>query len=222
MDMKRRFDMRVFVTGATGLIGSAIVKELISAGHQMTGLARSDASAKKLTASGAQVLRGSIEDLDCMRRGAAAADGAIHTAFHHEITQMPMRTCLRVVLGGAPSGIVSRFTAAAVGADRRAMETIAQSLSGADRSLVAAFGTLAMKPGRLATEDEAYAPESVGATRAKWEDTMRELAAGGIRTSVIRLPPIVHGAGDRSGFAPRHYFEVRTGFAPAAPVGATR
>jgi D-arabinose 1-dehydrogenase-like Zn-dependent alcohol dehydrogenase len=87
--------MRVFVTGATGLIGSAIVKELISAGHQVTGLARSDASAKKLTASGAQVLRGSIEDLDCMRRGAAAADGAIHTAFHHEITQMPMRTCLR-------------------------------------------------------------------------------------------------------------------------------
>jgi nucleoside-diphosphate-sugar epimerase len=83
------------------------------------------------------------------------------------------------------------------------METIAQSLSGTDRPLVAAFGTLAMKPGRLATEDKAYDPESVGATRAKAEDTMRELAARGIRTSVIRLPPIVHGAGDRSGFAPR-------------------
>lgn len=75
------------------------------------------------------------------------------------------------------------------------METIAQSLSGTDRPLVAAFGTLAMKPGRLATEDKAYDPESVGATRAKAEDTMRELAARGIRTSVIRLPPIVHGAG---------------------------
>jgi len=195
--------MRVFVTGATGLIGSAIVKELISAGHQVTGLARSDASAKKLTASGAQVLRGSIEDLDCLRCGAAAADGAIHTAFYHEITQMPMRTRLRAVLGGAPSGIVSRFTAAAVGADRRAMETISQSLSGTDRPLVAAFGTLALKPGRLATEDEAYDPESVGATHAKSEDTMRELAARGIRTSVIGIPPIVHGAGDRSGFAPR-------------------
>jgi uncharacterized protein YbjT (DUF2867 family) len=73
--------MKVFVTGATGLIGSAIVKELISAGHQVTSLAPSDASAKKLTASGAQVLRGSIEDLDCLRRGAVAADGAIHTAF---------------------------------------------------------------------------------------------------------------------------------------------
>jgi hypothetical protein len=86
----------------------------------VTGLARSDASAKKLTASGAQVLRGSIEDLDCLRREAAAADGAIHKAFYHEITQMPMRTRLRVVLGGAPSGIVSRLTAAAaVGAGRR-------------------------------------------------------------------------------------------------------
>ena len=78
------------------------------------------------------MLRGSIEDLDCLRRGVAAADGAIHKAFYHEITQMPMRTRLRVVLGGAPSGIVSRFTAAAVGAGRRAMETIAQSLSGTD------------------------------------------------------------------------------------------
>jgi hypothetical protein len=83
------------------------------------------------------------------------------------------------------------------------METIAQSLSGTARPLVAAFGTLAMKPGRLATADQAYDPESVGATRAKAEDTMRELAARGIRTPVIRLPPIVHGAGDRSGFAPR-------------------
>jgi uncharacterized protein YbjT (DUF2867 family) len=74
--------MRLLVTGATGLIASAIVKELISAGHQVTGLARADASAKKLTASGAQMLRGSIEDLNCLRRGADAADGAIHTAFY--------------------------------------------------------------------------------------------------------------------------------------------
>ena len=93
---------------------------------------------------------------------------------------------------------------------------------------MAAFGTLAMKPGRLATEDKAYDPESVGATRAKAEDTLRELAARRIRNSVIRLPPIVHGAGTRfsPGLLPilngEHYFEVRTGFAAAAPVRANR
>jgi hypothetical protein len=138
--------MRVLVTGATGVIGSAIVKELISAGHQLTGLARSDASAKKLTASGAQVLRGSIEDPDRLR-----LEWPLRTArFIRPITTRSRRCrCERASAGcggGAPSGIVSRFTAAAVGAGRRAMQTIAQSLSGTDRPLVAAFGTLAMKP----------------------------------------------------------------------------
>ncbi len=144
--------MRVFVTGATGFIGSAIVKELLDAGHQVTGLARSDASAERLKASGAQVLRGGIEDVESLRRGAAAADGAIHTAFFHEITHMSLGTRLRVLLGGSPGGIVSRFVSAAVAVDRRALETLGQALAGPDRPLVAAFGTMAMKAGRLATE----------------------------------------------------------------------
>ena len=132
--------MRVFVTGATGFIGFAIVKELIQAGHQVTGLARSEASGKKLTEAGAQVHLGTVEDLDCLRRASAAADGAIHTAFYHKISHIPLGTRLRVMLGGAPGGITHRFLAAAVTTDRRALETIGQSLSGTNPPLVTAFG----------------------------------------------------------------------------------
>ena len=194
--------MRVFVTGATGFIGFAIVEELIGAGHQVTGLARSEAAAKKLTAAGARVHLGSVEDLDCLRRAAAVADGAIHTAFYHKPSHIPLGTRLRVLLGGAPGGIVQRFIAAAIATDRRALETLGHALAGPDRPLVAAFATLAMKPGRLATEDGEYNPNFIGAPRARTEDTLQELAARGIRTSAIRLPPIVHGAGDH-GFAPQ-------------------
>jgi nucleoside-diphosphate-sugar epimerase len=194
--------MRVFVTGATGFIGFAIVKELISAGHEVTGLARSEASAKKLTEAGARVQVGSVEDLDCLRRAAAAADGAIHTAFYHKISHLPLGLRLRVMLGGSPGGIVQRFLTAAVTTDRRAIETIAQSLAGTDRPLVAAFATLAMKPGQLATEDQTYDRNFIGAPRARTEDRLKELAARGIRTSAIRLPPMVHGVGDH-GFALR-------------------
>lgn len=194
--------MRVFVTGATGFIGSAIVQELIGAGHEVTGLARSDASAKALIAAGAQVHRGTIEDLDSLRRGAAASDGVIHTAFFHEITHMGLGTRLRVMLGGSPGGIISRYMGAAIGADRRALETLGQALAGPDRPLVAAFGTLAMKPGRLATEDDAPDPQSVGGPRGASEETMLALASRGVRALIIRLPPTVHGDGDY-GFVPR-------------------
>jgi nucleoside-diphosphate-sugar epimerase len=104
-------------------------------------------------------------------------------------------------LGGLPTGIFKRFFAAAIKADRQAVETLARSLSGTDRPLVASFGTLAMKAGQLATEDQSYDPNFIGAPRAQTEDTLREMAAKGIRTSAIRLPPIVHGAGDKA-FAP--------------------
>jgi nucleoside-diphosphate-sugar epimerase len=194
--------MKVFVTGATGFIGFAIVKELLAAGHQVTGLARSAASGKKLAAAGAQVQLGTVEDLDGLRRAAAKADGAIHTAFYHKLSHMPLGTRLRVMAGGAPGGIVQRFVTAAVTTDRQALEALAGALTGNDRPLVASFGTLAMKQGRLATEDDAYDPDFFTAVRGRTEDTLQALAAQGIRTSAMRLPPIVHGEGDH-GFAPQ-------------------
>jgi nucleoside-diphosphate-sugar epimerase len=194
--------MRVFVTGATGLVGFAVVQELIAAGHLVTGLARSEGSATRLTAIGAKVLRGDIEDLEVLRAGAAAADGVIHTAFYHEVTHMRLSTRLRVFLGGLPTGIVMRFLGAALAADRRAIETMGEALMGEDRALVATFGTLSLTPGRLGTEDQAFDPQSLGAPRGATEATLERLASKGVRTSVIRLAPVVHGQNDRNGFIP--------------------
>jgi len=194
--------MKVFVTGATGLLGFAIVNELIAAGHQVTGLARSDASAKKLTDAGAKVLRGEIEDLEVLRMGAAAADGVIHTAFYHQISHLPLKTRLKVFLGGLPNGIVDRFLKAALDADRRALETMGNALRGSGRPLVGTFGTMGMKPGTVATEDQSYDPSSAGAARGGTEETMRKMASQGVRTAIVRLPPIVHGENDRNGFVP--------------------
>jgi nucleoside-diphosphate-sugar epimerase len=195
--------MRVFVTGATGFIGSAVVAELIEAGHQVTGLARSDEAARSLAAAGATAHRGSLEDLESLRRGAAAADGAIHLAFFHEFTHAGIATRLRVMASGTPRGIVSRFTGAAVATDRRAIETLGTALAGPDRPLVVAFGTMGLTAGRTATEEDAADPGSVGGPRAASEAAIIKLASQGVRASVVRLPPVVHGDGDRSGFLPR-------------------
>src|SRR5204863_4052286 len=133
--------MPVFVTGASGWIGSAVVPELIGAGHQVVGLARSDASAAALTAAGAEVRRGTLDDLDILSDAAAASDGVIHLAFKHDIA----------FSGG--------FEAAA-DADRRAVEALGEALAGSGRPLVIASGTLMLAPGRVATERDGLDPGS--------------------------------------------------------------
>jgi nucleoside-diphosphate-sugar epimerase len=194
--------MRVFVTGASGFIGSAMVQDLLGAGHQVTGLARSEASAQALIRAGVQVQRGSLDDLDSLRQGAAGADGVIHLAYLHDLAYLSLRARLRVFLGGNPGQIALRFVQAGALADRQAIEALGSALAGSNRSLVAAFGTMGMTPGRLATEDADYDQQSLGGGRSASEHTMHALASRGVRTSVIRLPPMVHGVGDH-GFALR-------------------
>jgi nucleoside-diphosphate-sugar epimerase len=195
--------MRVFVTGATGFIGSAVVKELLEADHQVVGLARSDAAARALITAGAQPHRGSLNDLDSLRSAGAAADGVIHLAYFHKISQMSVSTRLGVMLGGSPRGIVARFAAAGVGADGRAIHTLGTALAGPDRALVVAFPTLALSPGRLATEDDAADPSSPGAPRIPSEEATLAMAATGVRASMVRLAPAVHGEDDAEGLIPR-------------------
>jgi len=195
--------MRVFVTGATGFIGSAIVRELIGAGHQVLGLARTDRSAKALRSAGADVHRGTLEDTKSLRRGAAASDGVIHMAFIHDISHMPLSARLRIVFGGLPGGIAMRFMTTTVRTDRRAIEAIGDALAGSKRPFIVTVGTLGMTPGELATEDDMADPKAIGAARSiPSEQAVLKLPPRGVRAMVMRLPPSVHGDGD-TGFIPR-------------------
>jgi nucleoside-diphosphate-sugar epimerase len=164
--------MRVFVTGASGFIGSAIVPELLAAGHQVLGLARSDASAERLSKAGADIQRGALDDLNSLRSGAAASDGVIHTAFIHDFSKFEENCEI----------------------DRRAIDAMAGALAGSDRPLLVTSGAGLAQPDRLTNEDDRF-PRDHSNPRKASEEAADAAVARGVRVGVVRLPQ-VHGAGD--------------------------
>jgi nucleoside-diphosphate-sugar epimerase len=171
--------MRVFVTGASGFIGQAVVRDLIEAGHSVLGLARSDVAADTVAKMGADVHRGTLQDIESLRRGAAEADGVIHTAFIHDFTQFQ----------------------ANCETDRHAIAALGAGLTGSGRPLIVTSGTALLPPGRLATEEDAPLSGPHAIPRVASEQAADAVAAQGVRVSVMRLAPSVHGDGDH-GFVP--------------------
>jgi nucleoside-diphosphate-sugar epimerase len=161
--------LRVFVTGASGWVGSAVTRDLIAAGHKVLGLARSDASANTVAAAGAEVLRGSLDDLDSLKRGAAACDGVIHAAFIHDFANFAANCAI----------------------DKAAIETLGAALENSGRPLLVSSG-MSTPPGRVGTEDDSVA----SVLPRKSEEAGLSMAARGVRAMVVRLSPSVHGDGD--------------------------
>lgn len=171
--------MRIFLTGASGFVGSAVLPELLAAGHRVLGLARSDTAARALAAAGADVHRGSVDDPATLQSGAAACDAVIHTAFIHDFANY--KNVCEV--------------------DRRAIEALGAALTGSQRPLVVTSGTGLLARDRLALETDRLQSGPDALPRVATEEAADAVAARGVRVAVVRLPPSVHGDGDH-GFVP--------------------
>src|SRR5580704_3254503 len=202
----RRLPMRVFVTGASGHIGLPVVRDLLTAGHKVIGLARSDGSGEKVWAAGAEVLRSTLDDLDKLKEAAKGADGVIHLAFKHDLA----------FAGGDFAGAVT--------ADLRAVEAIGEVLTGSGKPFVNTTGTMLLAHsvrGRVGTEDDEG--QEGGNPRVASEKISRAFAKRGVRTSIVRLAPTVHSSLDHHGFIPLLVGAARkNGFSAYVGDGASR
>ena len=193
--------MRIFVTGASGWIGSAVVPELLAQGHEVLGLARSDSAAEKVAASGAEVLRGDVQDVDVLRVGAEQADGVVHLAFRHDIAW------------------TGRFADAAA-SDRQAIEVFGEELAGSHRPLAIASGVAGLNGSGPATERDE--PSGAVSPRAASERAALALAQRGVRSMSVRFAPTVHGTGDHGFIARIIEADRRHGAAAYLDTGANR
>ena len=192
--------MNIFVTGATGFIGSAIVQDLLSAGYRVTGMTRTVQGVQRLKSFGASAVVGKLDQLDVLREEAAKSDGVIHTAFMHGMSHMDWQMRLRLLTGAITHGIVPGFMRLLAETESRAVEALGSALTGSGRPLVVTSGIVYLPIGKLATEADSHVKDQPN--RSFSEVAASALVSKSVRASVVRLPPTVHGRGDHS-FVPR-------------------
>ncbi|MBV9909521.1 MAG: SDR family oxidoreductase [Hyphomicrobiales bacterium] len=212
--------MRVFVTGATGWIGSAVVKELLSAGHQVTGLTTTPDGAQNLRKLGASAHVGRLQDHALLRGAAAESDGVIHTAFIHSLSSMSLPTRVRLFAGAVNGGIFSSFLRILQDTESGAVNALGAGLEGAKRPLVVASAVLFLPQGRVSSEHDAHVGSSPN--RSFSEKAAFDWIARGVRASAVRLAPTVHGAGDHGFIARIVTAAKKKGVSPYIGMGANR